>query len=353
MPKRMSDREWFLRQQKQREEAALNEQAIKAIRNKQIKKEKDEKDEAFIRHYDMNNKARINRESYIDFKNKLKKTLLTECIYNVYSKSIPDILLENLTNKGIDIESIERGFIEDFIEEQGGTDKLLRRWSRGNSLLLNEYVELINETMHDVINESDKNDPETYGLPTNAKSQFYSQLAQSTPDEVVETIKSRIMDSVEGFLDNQSNMKTAIMDICNNAQTKIATTDDDSLKESAQFKARVLDREVRNKPCSVFEEMARNLSKSILISDDLREQYMDENGRIDIGCVTDLTTIMYGFLETCNTMKLVNVDNEYINEILEAMVKDQEKEKSKNRIKDIRNKALNRETNTESISIST
>ena len=320
----MSDREWYRRQAEQERQQYLTESAKKKIKEKKIKKEKEEEDEEKNKYYDKANKESKVRESYLSFKHRLKDTLLCEAIYNIYSQAVPTQMTECLTKRGMDIESMERGFIEDFIHEQGSPEKILRKWRTKNSFL-SEYASIIDSTYEEILESVDKNEPDTYGLPTNTKSQFYSQLSQATPDEVVDTIKNRVMDSINNFLDENREMKNAITDIYGNAQTKNATTDDDAMKESADVRYPTRTEErisnlKRNRHLSVFGEMTKLVGKNIVMNEDLLYQYINEDtGRIDSNSVVECSAIMYTFLETCNTIKLVNVDQEYIEKVFNEM----------------------------------
>lgn len=47
--------------------------------------------------------------------------------------------------------------------------------------------------------------------------------------------------------------------------------------------------------------------------------YMTESGKLDMPAVYESARVMYGFLETLNTLQLEKVDKEYIKEILDNM----------------------------------
>lgn len=341
MPRYMSDKEWYERQNRQRRDAYLTESANDKIKEKKIKKEKEEEDEKTRNYYDKSKKSEKIRESYVSFKNKLKDTLLSESIYYIYSRSVPNIMLESITKKGMDVENMERGFVEDFIREQGSPEKILRKWRTKNSFL-SEIASIIDSTYEDILESVDKDEPETYGLPTHAKNQFYSQLSQATPDEVVDTIKSRVMNSIELFLDENRELKNAITDIYNSAESKKnVTTDDDTLKESYEHNLKYIGKvnEIkRNRQVGVFSEMVKLVAKNIVLDDNLRPQYInEETNRIDMDAIVDSTAIMFTFLETCNTIKLADVNHEYIQNIfneMEETIHEAAKKKKKKEKKD-------------------
>ena len=329
MRKFMSDRDWYIRQNRQREIQALEEQEMARLNEIRERRERDRINEESNRIYDRSMASTKARESYLGFKSNLKNTLVCECIYNIYKNSIPSYVLEAFEGKNINIDSICRGFVEDFVNEQG-VDRLLRSWKRKN-VLLREYANIVEDTMNSVVESLDKNDPSSFGVSNKDKSQFYSNLANSTPEEVVDTIKSRVVGSIETFLDDHKNMKNAVTDIYNQAQSKIASTEDEELKEAYNMRANAAIKEHTSRPTNVFGQICTQLGKNIMYDENLREQYLTEGGRLDTESVVGLTGLMYTLLETCNTLKLVDVNKDYIESLLEDMQRQGEASRRKKR----------------------
>ena len=329
MRKFMSDRDWYIRQNRQREIQALEEQEMERLKEIRRRREVDKINEESNRIYDRRMASTKARESYIDFKSNLKNTLVCECVYNVYKNSIPSYILEIFEDKDINIDSICRGFVEDFVNEQG-VDRLLRSWKRKN-VLLREYASIVEETMNSVVESLDKNDPSSFGVSSGDKSQFYANLSNSTPEEVVDTIKNRVVGSIETFLDDHKNMKNAVTDIYNQAQSKIASTEDEELKEAYNMRANAAIKEQTSRSSNVFGQICTQLGRNIMCDDNLREQYINEAGRLDTETVVGLTGLMYTLLETCNTLKLVDVNTEYIESLLEDMKQQGENSRRKKR----------------------
>ena len=63
------------------------------------------------------------------------------------------------------------------------------------------------------------------------------------------------------------------------------------------------------RPKSLFEFMVQNLATDLMKSNN--EAYK-ENDKINIGKVVESAKCVYGVLETVNTLKLENVNEEYI-----------------------------------------
>ena len=326
-----------LKQQAVREQNERIQSKIKAKEEARALEESQAMNRAFSEQY---RTQRKNDLQYQNFRTGLKNSLLIESIMNIYSQAIPAIMTEATLKRGLDPAQIERGFIADFIEEQGGAGKMLSRWKYKNAML-KEYASIIDNTYKAVLEAVDKNDPDTYGFPSTAKDDFFSSLSQATPDEVIETVKDRVFMSINSFLDENRAMKDNITEIVNKSKEKAAevtsSLDNDAMKEGfdktpeelqAIKESRIekineranqkINELKRSKNNSVLGEMVKTLGKSIMKDEVLREQFYTDN-TFNVDAVVETGVMMYGLLETVNTMGIKEVDQEYINSVLEAM----------------------------------
>ena len=60
---------------------------------------------------------------------------------------------------------------------------------------------------------------------------------------------------------------------------------------------------------------ARQLNKDIIRDEHLKEAYIEEDGSLDTDTIVESAKVLYGFLETLNTLQLKTVDSEYIKSI--------------------------------------
>ena len=102
------------------------------------------------------------------------------------------------------------------------------------------------------------------------------------------------------------------MDDKESTESKIA-------EEAVRMDRRRIKDITENRRLSVLEKMSRNLTAGIVKDYAIREQYLDENGRVDISATYESAKVMYGFLETLNTLQLEKVDTKYIQEVLDNM----------------------------------
>lgn len=146
--------------------------------------------------------------------------------------------------------------------------------------------------------------------------------------KAVQLISQRVASAEEDFIKRNAEDKKKIDDllgkISDNIKTVEQISDNDSVKsEIAQEHVMRYRRSIKsiteNRPQSVFERMARKLTESVIKDPDARNIYLAESGRADVGNVVESTKVMYGFLEALRTLKLENVDAQYIENVLKSM----------------------------------
>ena len=149
--------------------------------------------------------------------------------------------------------------------------------------------------------------------------------------KAIELIRTRVADAEETFIRNNAEDKKQIDELLNKISNNVKTVEDladdksDESKtktamaeESARMHKRAIDSIRENRPLTVFEKMTRNLTKDIINNESVREQYLVESGNLDTEKVIESSRVMYGFLETLNTLQLENVNEEYIKNVIEG-----------------------------------
>ena len=148
--------------------------------------------------------------------------------------------------------------------------------------------------------------------------------------KAIEIIRSRIADAEETFIRNNAEDKKKIDELLNKISTNVKTVED--LSDKDETKAKIAEESVRmykrhidsikeNRPMTVFEKMSRNLSRNIIKDEVVRESYITESGTLDTDLIVESSKVMYGFLETVNTLQLEKVDISYIKKVLDSMNK--------------------------------
>lgn len=155
--------------------------------------------------------------------------------------------------------------------------------------------------------------------------------------KAIELIRQRVADAEETFIRRNAEDKKQIDDLIGRISDNVKTVEDmndeaeaedntnsDSTEAKlAEESVRVTRRKIKditeNRTLSVLEKMSRNLTAGIVKDHVIREQYTDENGKLDVSAAFESAKVMYGFLETLNTLQLEKVDAKYIENVLNNM----------------------------------
>ena len=165
---------------------------------------------------------------------------------------------------------------------------------------------------------------------TSNDGKIFDQLdKEEDVQKAVELIRSRVADAEETFIRNNAEDKKKVDELLNKISNNVKTVEDlndkneakaEVAKESARYNKMKIDSIRENRPLTVFEKMTRNLSSSIITNESVLKEYTDEDtGTLDMGAVIESARVMYGFLETVNTLQLAKVDANYIQNILDNM----------------------------------
>lgn len=150
--------------------------------------------------------------------------------------------------------------------------------------------------------------------------------------KAIELIRSRVANAEETFIRNNAEDKKKIDELLNKISSNVKTVEEldgknDAKAEVAKEAATIAKRQINdikssNKVLTVFEKMSRILAENIIKNPQAKEMYIEESGALDTYLVMESAKVMYGFLETLNTLQLENVNEEYIGKVIADMKKD-------------------------------
>ena len=144
--------------------------------------------------------------------------------------------------------------------------------------------------------------------------------------KAVALIRQRVADAEETFIKNNAKDKEQINALLGKISDNIKTVEDMSendkekgkdavAQENVRMSRRSIDNITNNRPLSIMEMFARQLNKDIIRDEALRETYIEEDGSLDMDTIVESSKVLYGFLETLNTLQLKTVDSKYIESI--------------------------------------
>ena len=178
------------------------------------------------------------------------------------------------------------------------------------------------------VNDTDDTDEEGE-KDTSPKGQIFDELEdEEDVKKAVQIINQRVSDAEEDFIKRNAEDKKKIDDLIGKISDNIKTVEDisnndDPKSKVAEESVRMYNRQIKNitenRVQKVFEKMVRKLSESAVKDPVLKESYTLESGKLDIGGIIESAKVMYGFLETLNTLQLERIDKNYIMDMIKEL----------------------------------
>ncbi|MCK9198056.1 MAG: hypothetical protein M0P49_00440 [Bacilli bacterium] len=284
-----------LRENKLLEESAIVEDTRKAI-------------------FETVSEAKNKKTKFFDFSSSVKKSLLAESIYKLFDMGL------GIHEQSVMSNAIKINLVNSFITENGA-DRLLSEF-KYKSLLLSEISKTVTKYHKMIIESVDVSNEDSFKIDPLIKDDFFEELDMDNYKDVSIAIRTRVTDAVDEFIQSNIEDKQELKDAIQDAQNKILTAKTDEIKESfSQISKRKISKIRNGRKVNIFEAMVQALSKGVIQRDDLRESYTN-NEKLDMDKIVESCKIMYTFLETVQTAKMVNIDEEYIENVLLDMSRD-------------------------------
>lgn len=184
------------------------------------------------------------------------------------------------------------------------------------------------EDIIDDLEEVPEEDLSIDGEEENSGKVFNELEKEKDVKKAIELIRQRVADAEETFIKRNAEDKKQIDEligkISDNVKTVENLNDEDSTEskiaqESVRLTRQKMKSITENRPLSIMEKMTRNLHANILKDEVVKEHYVMENGNLDTALIVEAGKVMYGFLETLNTLQLEKVDAKYIEKVLNEM----------------------------------
>jgi len=266
------------------------------------------------------------------FCSSIKPALLSMALQKVLGKCF---------SKGIheDAKAISINLVNNFIEENG-VETLLSNF-RKNSMFLAEMAMIIDKYYEKIVYESADDDDEDnteYFIDPDTKEDFYKDIKNIEDEEVVFAIQNRVSDAISQFINKNTEQKLEIKNILDDTVSKVnpvqtnaeldaeAEEDEeidvpeDELEESFMYDDsytsmnRINDVK-RSKASNVFEKMVYNMTSRVIKNEYMHEAYM-KNNRPNMDAIIEGCEVLYTFLEFVNTTKMIDIDEEYIRNVI-------------------------------------
>lgn len=265
-------------------------------------------------------KRKLRMKAYPAFKENVENRFVGGFLWTIYEQVLDH---KPMSEFG---KSIGRSVVESYVKDNGAMN--IVKNMNGKSLFLTEAAQLISNTIESVLEDVDKDNEDTYAIDPEKEKEFYDNLEDSDVDEITNSIRMRVVDAEERMATDNIKDKMDMDDITRDAADRIAAikasnaegdTPDDSAdiqqQEAVSMSKYRMNKVANNRPRSVLEQMVRTNSKKVLAEPELSKMYM-ENGQINYDKLIEGTTAIYAFMETLNTIKLEEFDNEALKKMI-------------------------------------
>lgn len=250
------------------------------------------------------------------FSEKLKMSLLTECIWGIYKPTLEHMVL---TDKQT---TLARNLVSNYVQESG-PNAILERLNKSNSILLSEMNRIVRTNYDIILKEAkesckDCDSEDDLTIDGEAKDNFFIDLDQAKPDDLIDTIRGRVSDAVQNFINANVEDKIDIKDLMTDIRDRVNGSPDEELKESFSIEAKRKTLDIQNRPKGLMHHMVHSLAKTAFTNESVGIHYLNENGKLDLDSITENCQIMIAFLETLNTTEIEVVDKSYIKKIIDS-----------------------------------
>lgn len=296
---------------------AIHDKRIALAENKKMQTEH----EYVARENDIYNKlyqAKITDNSYMQFKKDVMNGFVTEAILCLVNACIDNVILKENYN-----QALSRQLVSNLVKQEGASN-LLNRFKR-TSYLLSEMAYVCESTIKSVLEKADKNDKSTFKINPKDKEQFFEKLDKVDADAAIDDIRNRVQTATEEFIDTNFKSKMDIEKTMSDTKNKVEQAKEKRQSQNIQEayvnmgKAKIA--EIRsNKIQSVYEAMVYNLSRSAMKNEEASKVFV-ENASLNMDKITEHCEVMYTFLTVMDACKIMDINENYIAEMLEEMKK--------------------------------
>ena len=267
--------------------------------------------------------------SYIDFKKKVTDAYVVEGLTVLVDNCLSPILIREDYH-----QKLVRQLVTNFVNEEGSA-KLLNKF-KSTSYVMSEMAYIIETTIQSILEKSKQDESKSFKLDKEDKEKFYTKLEKVDVDDAVTKITDRVRTQQQEFVNNNMEEKAALSAALTKTQNKVEDNkaklaekaNSEKAKESAvkveesyiaMGKRRATD--IRNsRTKNIFECMVYNLSKAAMINESAGQAFID-NSRLNMDKIVEHCETLCTFITALDSLKIINVDEAYIEKMLADMKK--------------------------------
>lgn len=276
----------------------------------------------------LNSRNRVDY-SYIDYKKKLTDAYVTEGLVAIVDNCLNPVLVREQYH-----QKLVRQLVTNFVNEEGSM-KLLKKF-RGTSYIMSEMAYVIETTVESILERADKDNPESFKPDKKDKDKFYDKLSKIEVGDAVDKITDRVQDQAAEFMNTNMSEKAELAASLSKTQQKVENNKqklaDKVNSKKEQEKAAKIEEgyialgkrratDIRNsKTKNVLEQMVYTLSKAAIVNESAGKVFVD-NSRLNMDKIVEHCETICTFVTALDSLKIINVDEAYIEKMLKDMKK--------------------------------
>ena len=249
------------------------------------------------------------------FTSESRDFLLSESLSYIMNKCFPSTIDESLLMRG-------RAVVESFVAEEGSMS-LLNQF-KTKTLFLSELANIIESTHKKVLHSCEGKDA-PFKITNSDMKAFHNRIDTMNTDTITKEIVSRVTKAEEEFMKANLKDKETLEELAektkqniDNVKAKDSDTENEIKQECSALYRRQVDN-IMNRKNRILERMVLRMSKAVVTEESVLPQFTQENGKLDMQKIIDVSEVMYTFLEMVNTLKIKNVTSEYLHETLSSI----------------------------------
>lgn len=276
----------------------------------------------------LNSRNRVDY-SYIDYKKKLTDAYVTEGLVAIVDNCLNPVLVREQYH-----QKLVRQLVTNFVNEEGSM-KLLKKF-KGTSYIMSEMAYVIETTVESILERADKDNPESFKPDKKDKDKFYDKLSKIEVGDAVDKITDRVQDQAAEFMNTNMSEKAELAASLSKTQQKVENNKhklaDKVNSKKEQEKAAKIEEgyialgkrratDIRNsKTKNVLEQMVYTLSKAAIVNESAGKVFVD-NSRLNMDKIVEHCETICTFVTALDSLKIINVDEAYIEKMLKDMKK--------------------------------
>ena len=261
------------------------------------------------------------KKQYVEFISNSRDYFLAEAMNMILQNSLSESTTTSEREYG-------KALVEGFVKENNSI-KLLSEFA-SKTLFLANISELVRESHQKVVHSCKEGDCNSFRITQTINSDFFEKLIGLNDEKITKKINEKVCNALEDYVQANVNDKLDLEELAEKTKEKIdnikaknAEERDKIVKEfTYQYQKEVNAIKQRtNRKVGLFEQIMHSMTRSIVSEQTILESYTNESGKLDVDKIKGKVTVLYSFLEMLNTTKMVNMNEAYVEKVINSIEK--------------------------------